>query len=118
MFTFLLIAHIFIYLTGVTAATPSLTPAPVSTTPLLGFGAQFKKPDGAWECDVCCVQNKGADQACVACQTLKPGAKVEPKCTYSCQLPSLCVIEALLEGFVIVARSLILVRRDVKPELG
>uniref|UniRef100_A0A674A3S2 Nuclear pore complex protein Nup153 n=1 Tax=Salmo trutta TaxID=8032 RepID=A0A674A3S2_SALTR len=62
-----------------TAATPSLTPAPVSTTPLLGFGAQFKKPDGAWECDVCCVQNKGADQACVACQTLKPGAKVEPK---------------------------------------
>ncbi|XP_014033930.2 nuclear pore complex protein Nup153 isoform X1 [Salmo salar] len=64
---------------GVTAATPSLTPAPVSTTPLLGFGAQFKKPDGAWECDVCCVQNKGADQACVACQTLKPGAKVEPK---------------------------------------
>ncbi|XP_029588426.1 nuclear pore complex protein Nup153 isoform X3 [Salmo trutta] len=64
---------------GGTAATPSLTPAPVSTTPLLGFGAQFKKPDGAWECDVCCVQNKGADQACVACQTLKPGAKVEPK---------------------------------------
>ncbi|XP_055733095.1 nuclear pore complex protein Nup153-like isoform X5 [Salvelinus fontinalis] len=64
---------------GVTAATSSLTPAPVSTAPLLGFGAQFKKPDGAWECDVCCVQNKGADQACVACQTPKPGAKVEPK---------------------------------------
>ncbi|KAK6327820.1 hypothetical protein J4Q44_G00034660 [Coregonus suidteri] len=26
---------------------PSLTPPPVSTTPLLGFGAQFKKPEGA-----------------------------------------------------------------------
>ncbi|CAB1320549.1 unnamed protein product [Coregonus sp. 'balchen'] len=64
---------------GATAAPPSLTPAPVSTTPLLGFGAQFKKPEGAWECDVCCVQNKGADQACVACQTHKPGVKVEPK---------------------------------------
>uniref|UniRef100_A0A8C7JD68 Nuclear pore complex protein Nup153 n=1 Tax=Oncorhynchus kisutch TaxID=8019 RepID=A0A8C7JD68_ONCKI len=68
---------------GVTAATQSLTPAPVSITPLLGFGAQFKKPDGAWECDVCCVQNKGADQACVACQTPKPGALVEPKGTYT-----------------------------------
>ncbi|CAB1350757.1 unnamed protein product [Coregonus sp. 'balchen'] len=64
---------------GATAAPTSLTPAAVSTTPLLGFGAQFKKPEGAWECDVCCVQNKGADQACVACQTPKPGAKVEPK---------------------------------------
>uniref|UniRef100_A0A4W5LMV7 Nuclear pore complex protein Nup153 n=1 Tax=Hucho hucho TaxID=62062 RepID=A0A4W5LMV7_9TELE len=64
---------------GATAAPPSLTPAAVSATPLLGFGAQFKKPEGAWECDVCCVENKGADQECVACQTPKPGAKVEPK---------------------------------------
>ncbi|XP_029518755.1 nuclear pore complex protein Nup153 isoform X4 [Oncorhynchus nerka] len=64
---------------GATAAPPSLTPTPVSATPLLGFGAQFKKPEGAWECDVCCVENKGADKECVACQTPKPGAKVEPK---------------------------------------
>ncbi|XP_070995503.1 nuclear pore complex protein Nup153-like isoform X3 [Oncorhynchus clarkii lewisi] len=64
---------------GATAAPPSLTPAPVSATPLLGFGAQFKKSEGAWECDVCCVENKGADKECVACQTPKPGAKVEPK---------------------------------------
>ncbi|XP_024251089.1 nuclear pore complex protein Nup153 isoform X3 [Oncorhynchus tshawytscha] len=64
---------------GATASPPSLTPAPVSATPLLGFGAQFKKPEGAWECDVCCVENKGADKECVACQTPKPGAKVEPK---------------------------------------
>ena len=40
----------------------------------------FKKPEGAWDCDVCCVQNKAADVACVACQTAKPGAAVaEPK---------------------------------------
>ncbi|XP_035612128.1 nuclear pore complex protein Nup153-like isoform X2 [Oncorhynchus keta] len=64
---------------GATAAPHSLTPTPVSATPLLGFGAQFKKPEGAWECDVCCVENKGADKECVACQTPKPGAKVEPK---------------------------------------
>nr|XP_046217539.1 nuclear pore complex protein Nup153-like isoform X2 [Oncorhynchus gorbuscha] len=64
---------------GATAAPPSLTPTPVSATPLLGFGAQFKKPEGAWECEVCCVENKGADKECVACQTPKPGAKVEPK---------------------------------------
>lgn len=59
------------------AATPSLAPA--STTPLLGFGDKFKKPEGDWDCDVCCVQNKGVNQQCVACQTAKPGAKVEPK---------------------------------------
>ncbi|XP_064835859.1 nuclear pore complex protein Nup153-like isoform X3 [Oncorhynchus masou masou] len=64
---------------GATAAPPSVTPTPVSATPLLGFGAQFKKLEGAWECDVCCVENKGADKECVACQTPKPGAKVEPK---------------------------------------
>uniref|UniRef100_A0A8C7H4P5 Nuclear pore complex protein Nup153 n=1 Tax=Oncorhynchus kisutch TaxID=8019 RepID=A0A8C7H4P5_ONCKI len=68
---------------GATAAPPSLTPAPVSATPLLGFGAQFKKPEGAWECDVCCVENKGADKECVACQTPNPGAKVEPKGMYT-----------------------------------
>ncbi|KAB5530962.1 hypothetical protein PHYPO_G00135400 [Pangasianodon hypophthalmus] len=52
---------------------------PASTAPLLGFGDKFKKPEGSWECDVCCVQNKAEDQQCVACQSAKPGAKVETK---------------------------------------
>ncbi|XP_073787163.1 nuclear pore complex protein Nup153 isoform X19 [Danio rerio] len=64
------------------AAAPLSTPAsaPVSSAaPLLGFGDKFKKPEGSWECDVCCVQNKADDQQCVACQSAKPGAKIESK---------------------------------------
>ncbi|XP_070840775.1 nuclear pore complex protein Nup153 isoform X1 [Chaetodon trifascialis] len=50
-----------------------------STAPVFGLGDAFKKPEGAWDCDVCLVQNKAADVKCVACQTAKPGANVEPK---------------------------------------
>lgn len=46
---------------------------------MFGLGDAFKKPEGAWDCDVCLVQNKAADVQCVACQTPKPGANVEPK---------------------------------------
>nr|XP_033950222.1 nuclear pore complex protein Nup153 isoform X2 [Pseudochaenichthys georgianus] len=60
---------------GASAAASSLA----SSAPLIGFGDVFKKPEGAWECDVCLVQNKAADVQCVACQTAKPGAIVEPK---------------------------------------
>ncbi|KAJ4927955.1 hypothetical protein JOQ06_015755 [Pogonophryne albipinna] len=60
---------------GASAAASSLA----SSAPLIGFGDAFKKPEGAWECDVCLVQNKAADVQCVACQTAKPGAIVEPK---------------------------------------
>ncbi|XP_016297403.1 nuclear pore complex protein Nup153 isoform X1 [Sinocyclocheilus anshuiensis] len=59
-------------------ATAVSTPAsaPASTA---GFGDKFKKPEGRWECEVCCVQNKAEDQQCVACQSAKPGAKIESK---------------------------------------
>ncbi|KAM4688590.1 nuclear pore complex protein Nup153 isoform 2-T2 [Discoglossus pictus] len=33
----------------------------------------FKKPEGSWECTVCCVQNKEQDSKCVACTSEKPG---------------------------------------------
>ncbi|KAK5855087.1 hypothetical protein PBY51_005223 [Eleginops maclovinus] len=46
---------------GVSAAASSATIAPV-----IGFGDAFKMPEGAWECDVCLVQNKAADVQCVA----------------------------------------------------
>lgn len=46
---------------------------------MFGLGDKFKKPEGAWECDVCLVQNKAADMQCVACQAAKPGANLEPK---------------------------------------
>ncbi|KAJ8415838.1 hypothetical protein AAFF_G00403950 [Aldrovandia affinis] len=60
------------------AAVPSSV-ASVSGGGLLGFGDKFKQPEGAWDCDVCCVQNKADALQCVACQSGKPGAKVEPK---------------------------------------
>ncbi|XP_061598453.1 nuclear pore complex protein Nup153 isoform X1 [Cololabis saira] len=59
---------------GATADTSSS-----SSAPMFGLGDKFKKPEGAWECDVCLVQNKASDVQCVACQTAKPGASVEPK---------------------------------------
>ncbi|XP_057210995.1 nuclear pore complex protein Nup153 isoform X2 [Triplophysa rosa] len=59
---------------AVVSSAPASTPAP-----LLGFGDKFKKPEGSWECEMCCVQNKAGDQKCVACQSAKPGAKIESK---------------------------------------
>ncbi|CAK9833312.1 Nuclear pore complex protein Nup153 [Anthophora retusa] len=40
-----------------------------------GFGDKFKKPEGAWNCDICMVQNEAKITECVACGGLKPGAK-------------------------------------------
>ncbi|KAG1946858.1 nuclear pore complex protein Nup153 isoform X3 [Pimephales promelas] len=59
-------------------STPVSAPA-TSAASALGFGDKFKKPEGSWDCEVCCVQNKAADQQCVACQSAKPGAKIESK---------------------------------------
>ncbi|XP_036001051.1 nuclear pore complex protein Nup153 isoform X1 [Fundulus heteroclitus] len=65
-----------------TAAKPGALTAvssAVGGAPVFALLDKFKKPEGAWECDACLVQNKAADVKCVACQTAKPGAKVEPK---------------------------------------
>ncbi|XP_067469154.1 nuclear pore complex protein Nup153-like isoform X2 [Thunnus thynnus] len=51
--------------------------API-TTGFIGFGDKSKKPEGAWECDICLVQNKAEDTKCVACMSAKPGASAEP----------------------------------------
>ncbi|XP_061202425.1 nuclear pore complex protein Nup153-like isoform X1 [Neopsephotus bourkii] len=40
---------------------------------------KFKKPEGSWDCEVCLVQNKPEATKCVACESAKPGTKVEPK---------------------------------------
>lgn len=44
-----------------------------SSSTTLGLADQFKKPEGVWDCDVCCVQNKPEVVKCVACQSAKPG---------------------------------------------
>lgn len=49
-------------------------PATNSLT-FVGFGDKFKKPEGAWECDTCMVQNKAQDSKCVSCQSAKPGIR-------------------------------------------
>lgn len=48
------------------------------TVPLLlanGFGDKFKKPEGAWNCDTCMLQNDAKATECVACGGSKPGTK-------------------------------------------
>ncbi|XP_068431632.1 nuclear pore complex protein Nup153 isoform X2 [Clinocottus analis] len=61
-----------------------------SNAPVFGLGNAFKMPEGGWDCDVCLVQNKAADVQCVACQAVKPGAKVEPKAFGSSDSTSGC----------------------------
>lgn len=68
--------HLFflIFTTGASAGASSTSNAQV-----FGLGNAFKMPEGGWDCDACLLQNKAADVQCVACQAVKPGAKVEPK---------------------------------------
>ncbi|XP_004484845.2 nuclear pore complex protein Nup153 isoform X2 [Dasypus novemcinctus] len=46
------------------------------TTGTLGFGAEFKRPIGSWECPVCCVSNNAEDNKCVSCMSEKPESSV------------------------------------------
>uniref|UniRef100_A0A3Q3F4A6 Nuclear pore complex protein Nup153 n=2 Tax=Kryptolebias marmoratus TaxID=37003 RepID=A0A3Q3F4A6_KRYMA len=55
----------------------SSTPTDPVSTGISGFGDKFKKPEGAWECETCLVQNKAEDTKCVACTAAKPGASAE-----------------------------------------
>ncbi|KAM9573082.1 nuclear pore complex protein Nup153 isoform 5-T5 [Guaruba guarouba] len=69
----------------------SSVPVTSSSVPVPAFSAasgasggfldleKFKKPEGSWDCEVCLVQNKAEATKCVACESAKPGTKVEPK---------------------------------------
>ncbi|KAM4705741.1 nuclear pore complex protein Nup153 [Rhinophrynus dorsalis] len=54
-------------------AEPSVVPASIS----LSLQDMFKKPEGAWDCTVCCVQNKTEDSRCVACMSEKPASTAQ-----------------------------------------
>ncbi|XP_076646128.1 uncharacterized protein LOC143355299 isoform X2 [Halictus rubicundus] len=58
-------------------AKPNTGSTTKAATPLVanGFGDKFKKPEGAWTCDSCMVQNEAKITECVCCGGLKPGAK-------------------------------------------
>uniref|UniRef100_A0A673XYI3 RAN binding protein 2 n=1 Tax=Salmo trutta TaxID=8032 RepID=A0A673XYI3_SALTR len=71
---------------GAAQSKPSTMPfgAPASATLSTGsgFGAQFSKKLGQWDCDTCVVRNEASSSSCVSCQTPNPSAKstvaVEP----------------------------------------
>ena len=44
---------------------------------LQSLAEMFKPPEGSWECPGCYVNNKADVLRCLACQTVKPGAKPE-----------------------------------------
>uniref|UniRef100_A0A4W5KTT5 E3 SUMO-protein ligase RanBP2 n=1 Tax=Hucho hucho TaxID=62062 RepID=A0A4W5KTT5_9TELE len=48
--------------------------APALVTASFGFGAQFGKKPGQWECDACLVRNEESASSCVSCQTPNPAA--------------------------------------------
>uniref|UniRef100_A0A8C4R8A8 Nuclear pore complex protein Nup153 n=1 Tax=Eptatretus burgeri TaxID=7764 RepID=A0A8C4R8A8_EPTBU len=50
-------------------------PDTLPPAPCVGFGEQFKKAPGTWDCDVCLVQNKPDAPVCVACSSSRPGSK-------------------------------------------
>lgn len=65
-----------------TTATAQSTPAAVAPVaqPSIsavdpGFGAQFSKKPGQWDCDVCEVRNEATADKCVACHSPNPAAK-------------------------------------------
>ena len=51
------------------------SPDTLPPAPCVGFGEQFKKAPGTWDCDVCLVQNKPDAPVCVACSSSRPGSK-------------------------------------------
>lgn len=74
--------HVPIFIvSGASAGASTGFSSPATTESVFGIGDKFKKPEGAWECEVCLVQNKAADVQCIACQASKAGAKLEPKGT-------------------------------------
>uniref|UniRef100_A0A4W3HNT0 Nuclear pore complex protein Nup153 n=1 Tax=Callorhinchus milii TaxID=7868 RepID=A0A4W3HNT0_CALMI len=60
-------------LPATTESTKNTSANPSSTGTGLSLADEFKKPEGAWSCDVCLLQNKTEDSKCVACQSPKPG---------------------------------------------
>ncbi|KAL4629763.1 nuclear pore complex protein Nup153 isoform X1 [Arapaima gigas] len=79
--------------TTVTAPVTSSITSSTSTSSsqssgVLGFGDKFQKPEGAWECGTCLVENKAQDTKCVTCQSPKPApVPAPPSSTTSISVP-------------------------------
>lgn len=67
--------------------------APAADAPAIsafgsGFGAQFSKKPGQWDCDVCEVRNEASSDSCVACNTPNPAAKSKVGAPVASNLPA------------------------------
>lgn len=58
-----------------------------------GFGAQFNKKPGQWDCDVCEVRNEASADRCVACKSPNPATKSTEGDPVSSSLPALSELE-------------------------
>ncbi|KAM3862244.1 E3 SUMO-protein ligase RanBP2 [Diretmus argenteus] len=59
--------------TAPTAAAPAAKP---STSAFgTGFGSQFIKKPGQWDCDICYVRNEASADSCISCKNPNPVAK-------------------------------------------
>ncbi|XP_033474036.2 E3 SUMO-protein ligase RanBP2 isoform X2 [Epinephelus lanceolatus] len=59
-----------------TFGTSTSKPADTATSAFgSGFGAQFGKKPGQWDCDVCEVRNEASADSCVSCKALKASPK-------------------------------------------
>ncbi|KAM8856290.1 E3 SUMO-protein ligase RanBP2 [Spinachia spinachia] len=61
--------------TAITTQTLPTAHAPSISAAGSGFGAQFGKKPGQWDCNVCEVRNEVSADRCVACGTPDPAAK-------------------------------------------
>ncbi|KAJ1118109.1 hypothetical protein NDU88_006304 [Pleurodeles waltl] len=52
-----------------------------STLTLAGFGTQFLKKEGQWDCATCLVRNESSQVNCASCQTPNPSVKTVPSAT-------------------------------------
>nr|XP_023673326.1 E3 SUMO-protein ligase RanBP2 [Paramormyrops kingsleyae] len=77
---------------------------PASSLSSSGFGAQFTKMSGQWDCDTCAVRNEATAACCMACQAPNPCKKssqwdcdtcavrneATAACCMDCQAPNPC----------------------------
>ncbi|XP_068428477.1 E3 SUMO-protein ligase RanBP2 isoform X1 [Clinocottus analis] len=73
--------------TTVTAQTAPTVVAPSFAAFGSGFGAQFSKKPGQWDCNVCEVRNDISADHCVACNTPNPAAKSTERVPVGSNLP-------------------------------
>ncbi|KAH8387790.1 hypothetical protein KR093_009484, partial [Drosophila rubida] len=81
------------------AATATAAATVMTSSAFEGFGGQFKKPAGEWECEACMVRNKQEESKCIACETAKPKAKPAAPAPPSAASVSMPAMSAGFSGF-------------------